>query len=202
LKQPAGLYKEQAELAKQSFNERYWNQANGCLFDVLDGPEGNDPAIRPNQIFSISLPHPILEEGRWAGVVDVVSRKLVTPYGLRTLSPDHPDFKAHYRGNLRERDAAYHQGTVWPWLLGHFVDASLKVQRDPAYARNLLRAFEGHLEEAGVGSISEIFDATEPYSPGGCVAQAWSVAEVLRAWLKSKQQIISPAAASAPSRGK
>jgi predicted glycogen debranching enzyme len=190
LKRPAGLYKEQAELAKQSFNKRYWNEANGCLFDVLDGPDGNDPAIRPNQIFSISLPHPILEEGRWAGVVDVVNRKLVTPYGLRTLSPDHPDFKAHYRGNLRERDAAYHQGTVWPWLLGHFVDASLKVQRDPAYARNLLRAFEGHLEEAGVGSISEIFDATEPYSPGGCVAQAWSVAEVLRAWLKTRKPVI------------
>ena len=199
LQQPAGLYKEQAELAKHSFNKRYWNESNGCLYDVLDGPDGNDPAVRPNQIFSISLPHPVLDESRWAAVVDVVNRELVTPYGLRTLSPNHPDFKAHYRGNLRERDAAYHQGTVWPWLLGHFVDASLKVQGDPAHARNLLRAFEGHLKEAGVGSISEIFDATEPYSPGGCIAQAWSVAEVLRAWLKATGIPTLPAAASAPS---
>jgi predicted glycogen debranching enzyme len=185
LQQPAGLYEEQAQRARRSFNDRYWNSANGCLYDVLDGP-GSDASIRPNQIFSISLTHPVLDERRWADIVDVVGEKLVTPYGLRTLSPDHPDYKAHYRGDLRARDAAYHQGTVWPWLIGHFVDASLKVRPDRAQARTLLGAFPGHLEDAGVGSISEIFDASEPYSPGGCIAQAWSVAEVLRAWLKTQ----------------
>jgi predicted glycogen debranching enzyme len=185
LQQPGNLYDEKAAQARATFNDRYWNEATGCLFDVLDGPDGNDAAIRPNQVFAISLEHPILDEARWAAIVGVVKAKLVTPYGLRTLSAEHPDFKMHYRGDIRARDAAYHQGTVWPWLIGHFVDAYLKVQPDRAQARALLAAFPDHLKEAGVGSISEIFDATEPYSPGGCIAQAWSVAEVLRAWLKT-----------------
>jgi glycogen debranching enzyme len=117
-----------------------------------------------------------------------VRDQLVTPYGLRTLSPGHPDFKAHYRGNLRERDAAYHQGTVWPWLIGHFIDAWMRATGDRVYARKLLAAFPDHLHDAGVGSISEIFDATEPYLPGGCIAQAWSVAEVLRAWIATRPE--------------
>lgn len=186
LQQAPDLYEQKAAMARQTFTGRYWNEANGCLFDVLDGPEGNDAAIRPNQVFAVSLTHPILDESRWAAVVDVLGRKLVTPYGLRTLSAEHPDYKAHYRGDLRARDAAYHQGTVWPWLIGHYVDAFLKVKGDKAQARALLDAFPAHLEEAGVGSISEIFDATEPYSPGGCIAQAWSVAEVLRAWTNTR----------------
>jgi glycogen debranching enzyme len=118
--------------------------------------------------------------------VDVVRRRLVTPYGLRTLSADHAHYKSHYRGDLRSRDAAYHQGTIWPWLIGHFVDAQLKVEPDAAATRRLLLAFREHLADAGVGSISEIFDAEEPHAPGGCIAQAWSVAEVLRAWLRSR----------------
>jgi predicted glycogen debranching enzyme len=182
------LYEDAAARVRETFNRRYWNEARGCLFDVLDGPDGNDAALRPNQMFAISLGFPILDEGRWASVVDVILKNLVTPYGLRTLDADHPDYKAHYRGNLRERDAAYHQGTVWPWLIGHFIDAYLKVKPEPVAARRLLQHFEQHLLDAGVGSISEIFDAEEPYRPGGCVAQAWSIAEVLRAWLKTRAQ--------------
>jgi glycogen debranching enzyme len=138
------------------------------------------------QIFAISLAHPILEQRRWARVVDTVLEQLVTPYGVRTLGSDHADYKPHYRGNLRERDAAYHQGTVWPWLIGHFIDAYLKVRPDRTSARRFLQSFQQHLFDGGVGSISEIFDAEEPFQPGGCVAQAWSVAEVLRAWTKTR----------------
>jgi predicted glycogen debranching enzyme len=186
LQLPHELYDRHATRARQSFNARYWNEASGCLRDVLDGPDGDDPSIRPNQIFAISLPHPILDPQRWRAVVDVVRDKLLTPYGLRTLSADHRDYKPHYRGDLRSRDAAYHQGTIWPWLIGHFVDAQLKVDPDAAKTRRLLLAFREHLSDAGVGSISEVFDAEEPHAPGGCIAQAWSVAEVLRAWLRSR----------------
>jgi len=186
LRQPSAQYHELAEQVRSSFNERYWNEATGCLFDVIDGPGGNDAAIRPNQIFAISLPHPVLFQRYWTPVLDVVRQRLLTPYGLRTLSDDHPDYKKHYRGDLRARDAAYHQGTVWPWLIGHYIDAQLKIQPDRSSARRLLQAFEEHLLDAGMGSISEIFDAEPPFAPGGCIAQAWSVAEVLRAWMKTR----------------
>lgn len=185
LRQP-DKYQALAAQVRESFNARYWNEQRNCLYDVIDGPDGNDAAIRPNQIFALSLQHPILYQRHWKQVVDVVRDQLLTPYGLRTLSPNHPDYKGHYRGNLRERDAAYHQGTVWPWLIGHYIDAYLRVYPDPVAARALLEAFPGHLYDAGVGSISEIFDAEEPFAPGGCMAQAWSVAEVLRAWLKTR----------------
>jgi glycogen debranching enzyme len=180
------LYERHAERARASFNQRYWNAARKCLYDVIDGPDGDDASLRPNQIFTLSLEHPILEERRWAQVVDSVSERLLTPFGLRTLSSDHPDYKSHYRGDLRSRDAAYHQGTVWPWLIGHFVDAHLKVHADPVAARAMLQGFREHLCDAGVGSISEIFDGEAPHQPGGCIAQAWSVAEVLRAWLRTR----------------
>jgi len=186
LRQPHEQYETLAARVRDSFNERYWNESRGCLYDVIDGPDGDDDAVRPNQIFALSLPHPVLYQRHWKQVVDVVRDKLLTPYGLRTLSRDHPEYKSHYRGNLRERDAAYHQGTVWPWLIGHYIDAYLRVYPDPASARTLLEAFPAHLCDAGVGSISEIFDAEAPFAPGGCVAQAWSVAEVLRAWLKTR----------------
>jgi predicted glycogen debranching enzyme len=180
-------YPHYAALARHSFNARYWNEAAQCLHDVLDGPTlVIDSSIRPNQVFAISLTYPILQPHRWGQVLETVTSKLLTPYGLRTLSQDHPDYKSHYRGALRERDAAYHQGTVWPWLIGHFIDALLKVHPNLAAARTLLAGFPAHLSEAGVGSISEVFDAEEPYAPGGCIAQAWSVAEVLRAWLKTR----------------
>jgi len=121
-------------------------------------------------------------------VVDIVSERLLTPFGLRTLASDHPDYKATYSGDLRARDAAYHQGTVWPWLIGHYIDARLRVYRDKAESRKLLDKFNDHLHDAGIGTISEIFDAEPPFRPRGCIAQAWSVAEVLRAYLKTKEE--------------
>ncbi|HEY4369034.1 MAG TPA: amylo-alpha-1,6-glucosidase [Steroidobacteraceae bacterium] len=191
-------YAAHAHQARDAFNQRYWNVERQCLFDVIDGPElREDAAVRPNQIFALSLDHPVLVRSHWDSVLETVTRELLTPRGLRTLSRDHPDYKAHYRGALRERDAAYHQGTVWPWLIGHFIDAYLKVHADPAGARRLLADFMDHLSQAGVGSISEVFDAEPPYEPGGCIAQAWSVAEVLRAWRKTQTPIETHPAATA-----
>jgi predicted glycogen debranching enzyme len=170
-----------AERARASFNERFWYDRGGYLFDVVDGEDGDDPACRPNQVFAISLDHPILEPSRWRPVLDVVRERLLTPVGLRSLAPEHPDYKPQYYGDLRARDAAYHQGTVWGWLIGPFVDAWLKVHPEDARgAARLLEGFDEHLNEGAVGSISEIFDAEPPYTARGCVAQAWSVAEVLR----------------------
>jgi predicted glycogen debranching enzyme len=170
-----------ADRARTSFNEKFWFAEGGYLFDVVDGPSGNDSACRPNQIFAFSLEHPILDDTKWQPVLDVVRERLLTPFGLRSLAPGHPDYKSKYFGDLRARDAAYHQGTVWAWLIGPYVDAWLRLHpEDRGGARRLLDGFELHLNQACVGSISEIFDAEQPYTPRGCVAQAWSVAEVLR----------------------
>ena len=178
----ASEYKRRAEQAQRSFNERFWYPAGGYLYDVVDTESGgDDPACRPNQIFAIALPHPVLARERWEPVARVVRDRLLTPAGLRSLAPDDPDYKAHYFGDLRSRDAAYHQGTVWAWLIGPFVDAWLKVfPDDEIVARHVLGDFGPLLEAACIGSISEIFDAEAPYTPRGCIAQAWSVAEVLR----------------------
>jgi predicted glycogen debranching enzyme len=173
-----------AARARDSFNRRFWFDDGQYLFDIVDGEAGNDSSLRPNQIFALSLRYPVLDEARWRRVVDVVAERLLTPYGLRTLAPGHPDFKAQYFGDLRARDAAYHQGTVWAWLIGPFIDAWLRVY--PARheeAKPLLAAFNQHLSDACIGTISEVFDATEPYAPRGCIAQAWSVAEVLRSFM-------------------
>jgi predicted glycogen debranching enzyme len=178
------LVAEQADRVQRSFNDRFWYQDGGYLYDVIDGPDGNDPACRPNQVFAVSLRHPVLDPARWAPVMEVVRTQLLTPVGLRSLAPGHADYKARYYGDLRSRDAAYHQGTVWGWLIGPFVDAWLKVHpEDRAHTRALLEGFAPHLNEACVGSASEIFDAEAPFIPRGCVAQAWSVAELLRVWL-------------------
>ena len=175
-----------AELTRQSFNRRFWNESRGCLYDVVDGENGDDASFRPNQIFAVSLPHPVLDRQHWRPVVDAVEQKLLTPFGLRSLAPDEPDFKSRYFGDLRARDAAYHQGTVWAWLIGPFIDAWLKVHPDKREtARGLLAGFETVVAEAGIGSISEIFDAEPPFTPRGCMAQAWSVAEVLRCLVKT-----------------
>jgi predicted glycogen debranching enzyme len=181
-----------AARARQSFNERFWREAGGCLFDVIDGEQGDDASFRPNQIFTISLQHPILEERRWHAVVDAVAQKLLTPVGLRSLSRDHRDYKPMYFGDLRARDAAYHQGTVWAWLIGPFIDAWLKVYKDASQARGMLEGFRSHLLEDGIGTVSEIFDAEPPYHPRGCIAQAWSVAEVLRACRKTREAMERP----------
>lgn len=173
--------REHATLARASFNARFWYHEGGHLFDVVDGPDGDDSACRPNQVFSISLDHPILEPHHWKPVIDTVTQALLTPVGLRSLAPSHKEYKKNYAGDLRARDAAYHQGTVWAWLIGPYIDARLKVYpEDKTATAQVLSGFDQHLNDAGIGSISEIFDAEPPYTPRGCIAQAWSVAEVLR----------------------
>jgi predicted glycogen debranching enzyme len=170
-----------AARARRSFNERFWYEQGGYLYDVLDGPEGDSTECRPNQIFAISLKHPVLDESRWAPVVSTVERHLLTPVGLRSLAPGSPNYRATYTGDLRSRDAAYHQGTVWGWLIGPWVDAWLRVHpNDRPGARRFLDGVIEGLDAFGVGSIAEIFDAEPPYTPRGCIAQAWSVAEALR----------------------
>ena len=171
----------EAARVHRSFNDRFWYADGGYLFDVVDGESGDDAACRPNQILSISLDHPVLDPSRWESVIATVRERLLTPVGLRSLAPGHPDYKPRYFGDLRSRDAAYHQGTVWGWLIGPYVDAWLRLHPDRhREARALVGGFEAHLNAACVGSISEIADAEAPYVPRGCVAQAWSVAEVLR----------------------
>jgi predicted glycogen debranching enzyme len=178
---------ERAEQTRKSFNDRFWFAEGGYLYDIVDGERGDNADLRPNQLFAISLDHPVLDRARWEAVLEKVTEQLLTPVGLRSLSPDNPDFKPKYDGDLRARDAAYHQGTVWPWLIGPFVDAWLRVHpNDLRTARKFLAAFEPHLNGACVGSISEVFDAEPPFVPRGCVAQAWSIAEVLRAWVKTE----------------
>jgi len=182
----ADAYARHADQARRSFNVRFWYEPGGHLYDVVDGENGDDPACRPNQVFSVALKHPVLDPARWPAVVGVVREKLLTPVGLRSLAPGHPDYKPRYFGDLRARDAAYHQGTVWAWLIGPFIDAWLKVHPgDVATARGFLAGFLPHMSEGGLGTISEIFDAEAPYTPRGCIAQAWSVAEVLRCWVKT-----------------
>jgi predicted glycogen debranching enzyme len=174
-----------AAQTRQSFNQRFWFERGGYLYDIVDGEAGDDSACRPNQILSFSLRYPVLDESRWASVLDVVTDKLLTPFGLRTLDPHHQDFKAQYFGDLRARDAAYHQGTVWAWLIGPYIDAWLRVHPGgQRQAVKFLDAFNSHLSEACVGSISEIFDAMPAHAPRGCIAQAWSVAEVLRCLIR------------------
>ncbi|HET6324090.1 MAG TPA: amylo-alpha-1,6-glucosidase [Planctomycetaceae bacterium] len=178
-----------AEGTLRSFNARFWNEQRGCLYDVVDGEAGDDPALRPNQLFAISLDYPVLDTARWRPVLEKVHESLLTPVGLRSLSPDDPNYKSYYDGDLRARDAAYHQGTVWPWLIGPFVDAWLRVHPgDLKTARGFLAAFEPHLHTACIGSISEVFDARAPYIARGCVAQGWSIAEVLRVWVKTESK--------------
>lgn len=176
------------DIAKQcyeSFNKRFWCNEKGYLYDVIDGEKGDDASLRPNQIFAISLRFPVLEKEHWKSVMDTVKTELLTSYGLRTLSQSHPDFKAYYTGDLWARDAAYHQGTVWPWLIGPFIDAWLKVYPDSIEeAKSFLYELEKHLEESCIGTVGEIFDSADPYHARGCFAQAWSVAELLRVYSK------------------
>jgi predicted glycogen debranching enzyme len=172
---------EAADRAQHAFNARFWNPTTSCLYDVVDGEKGDDAAIRPNQLFAISLPHPVLEPSRWAAVLEVVERDLLTPVGLRSLAPSSPDFKPTYRGDLIARDSAYHQGTVWSWLIGPYVDTLLRVHpEDLSRARRALDGLIASLDDHCIGNVSEVFDAEPPYLAGGCVAQAWGIAELLR----------------------
>jgi predicted glycogen debranching enzyme len=183
----ADRWGEQAERARDSFNRRFWYEQGGYLYDVIDGEHVEyDTSLRPNQLLAFSLDYPILDRSRWEAVLKVVRDTLLTPHGLRSLAPGSPDFKPKYYGDLRARDAAYHQGTVWAWLIGPFVDAWLKLYpSDLPTAHDLLMQFNNDIDEACVGSISEICDAEAPFTPRGCIAQAWSVAEVLRCLIKT-----------------
>ena len=170
-----------AERTKSGF-ARFWNDAGGFCYDVVDSPGGNDDALRPNQIFAVSLLESPLAPERQKKIVDVCARHLLTSFGLRSLAPGHPDYRGHYGGDQRGRDGAYHQGTAWGWLLGPFALAHFKVYGDAATARSFLAPLADHLSDYGIGSIAEIFDGDPPFTPQGCIAQAWSVAESLRAW--------------------
>ncbi|MGP0072481.1 MAG: amylo-alpha-1,6-glucosidase [Bryobacteraceae bacterium] len=186
-------YAALADRACQRFTQVFWNETAGCLYDVVGAGGAPDASIRPNQIFAVSLPYPLLTAEQALQVVDVVEWELLTPYGLRTLSPRDPNYHGRYEGDAASRDGAYHQGTVWPWLLGPFMTAYVKVHGRAALdwqseARfrtdRFLEPLRAHLLEAGLGQISEVFDGDFPHRPGGCFAQAWSVAEVLRTYVE------------------
>ncbi len=180
LGEPPEEYDALADRVQRSFG-KFWNPQGGALFDVLDTPAGGpDPAIRPNQIFAVSLHFSPLPADEQKIVVDTCARKLLTPHGLRSLAADEPGYVGVYGGDRYQRDGAYHQGTVWGWLIGPFVSAHFRVYRDPGEAARVLSPLLDHLEDHGLGSIAEIFDGDPPHAPRGCVAQAWSVAEVLR----------------------
>ena len=182
----ASAYRTRAEQVKESFNAKFWDSANQCLFDVVDGDEPDDH-IRPNQIYAVSLPFSLLPEEQEKAVVALVEKELFVGCGLRSLAPDHPDYHGIYCGALAKRDAAYHQGTAWGFLLGGFFSAYMKVNHhSSSAAENAIRMLEPvrkHLTDSGcIGSISEIFDGDTPHNPRGCYAQAWSVGEVLRCY--------------------
>jgi predicted glycogen debranching enzyme len=195
--QPEGDYEAIAHLSQANFH-RFWNPALGYCYDVIDGPEGDDPSLRPNQLFAVILPKatdsPLLTLAQQRTVVELCGRQLLTSHGLRSLgvserqslSTNHAQYQGHYGGNPLQRDGAYHQGTVWGWLLGPWVQAHLRVYDNPAQARQFLEPMANHLTAHGVGSLSEIFDGDAPMTPRGCIAQAWTVAEVLSAWLATE----------------
>ncbi|HEV7517699.1 MAG TPA: amylo-alpha-1,6-glucosidase [Thermoanaerobaculia bacterium] len=171
-----------AERARLRFGELFWNPASGYLYDCIDGDE-RDASLRPNQLLALSLPFPLLAGERAESVLRAVERQLLTPVGLRTLAPDDPRYRPRYEGSPAERDGAYHQGTVWPWLLGPYLTALVQVRGEAGQerARAILEAFTPHLWDAGIGTVGEIYDGDPPHLPRGCVAQAWSVGELLRA---------------------
>jgi predicted glycogen debranching enzyme len=176
-------YTAMAELAHKSFNKQFWNRETRCLYDVVDGDK-RDGSIRPNQVIAISLRHSMVSKGKAKSILQVVERELLTFRGLRTLSPNDPQYRGRYLGDPLGRDGAYHQGTVWPWLIGPFITAYVKTFGAAVgrpVAAEWLKTFEDHLEDSCLGQVSEIFDGDSPHTPRGCIAQAWSVSEVLRA---------------------
>jgi predicted glycogen debranching enzyme len=173
---------DRAEYTKTGFLEKFWNQNGEYLFDNINENGQPDGSIRPNQIFSISLPFPLLEGDKAVSVFNIVSSQLYTPVGLRSLSPEDSRYHGRYEGNVFQRDSVYHEGTVWAWLLGPYVEAGIKIFGDSyrQEASDIIQRFSYHLNEAGIGTVSEIFDGDAPHHPRGCIAQAWSVAEILR----------------------
>lgn len=181
-------YKNLGRRVKENFCKKYWNADKSCLYDCIypEDPDIKDASVRPNQIFAISLPFPVLSEDKAFYVLQKVAEDLLTPYGLRTLSTADSKYARKYEGDAASRDEAYHNGTVWPWLLGFFISGYLKVhgnsENSRQYCRTLLLRFNEHFNDAGIGNVSEIFDGDFPHNPGGCISQAWSVAEILRAY--------------------
>lgn len=193
----SGTEYQQLATNTQSQFTKFWNAEGGYCYDVIDTSNGNDSSFRPNQIFAVSLPsmalnqfsNPLLNPEQQAMVVDKVGQQLLTSYGLRSLSLDHADYVGIYGGDQLQRDGSYHQGTTWGWLIGHYVQAHLQVYQNPDLARSFIEPMANHLLNDCIGSVSEIFDGNAPFTPRGCFAQAWSVAEVLRSWLMVKLNI-------------
>jgi predicted glycogen debranching enzyme len=180
----AARYEGLAERARTGF-ARFWNSEKQFCFDVIDAPgspDGKDAALRPNQILAVSLPETALTSEQQRAVVDVCARELLTSFGLRSLGPNEAGYLGRYAGSPEQRDGAYHQGTVWGWLLGPFALAHMRVYRNAGEAMSFLEPMFGHIKSAGLGTASEIFDGDPPFAPNGCIAQAWSVGETLRAW--------------------
>jgi predicted glycogen debranching enzyme len=175
-------YLEVADRATVAFGRRFWRPDLGYLADVVDGPDGDDVSLRPNQVLALSLPHPLIEGKAAASVLDAVGRALAVPLGLRSLAQRDPAYRPRYQGDRRFRDAGYHQGTVWTWLIGPYAEAVARVRDDSAAGLEILRPFADHLRTAGLGSVSEVLEPEPPYEPRGCPFQAWGVAEVLRVW--------------------
>jgi len=189
----------QANDTRESFQRKFWNEKKGCLYDVLNAG-GNDDSIRPNQMFSLSLPFPLLEREQAQAVVNVVRDALMTPFGLRTLAPGEPGYRGRYEGDILARDSAYHQGTVWPWLIGPFISAYLYAfGSNPlslAYCNGILENLEQGMTACCLGSLSEIYDGDEPQRPAGCPAQLWSVAQFIlaRALVSGEDSKVTPSA--------
>ncbi|MGH2459646.1 MAG: amylo-alpha-1,6-glucosidase [Chloroflexota bacterium] len=188
LGKPTSRYREAAAQVYESFNERFWYAEGGYLYDVVDGEAGNDASPRPNQILAIGLSYPTLDPRRWESVLQIVDRLLLTPVGLRSLAPDASGYRGHYGGDQANRDGAYHQGTVWPWLLGPYADACKRAGRDLTVLKTVLGELIRTSNDIGLGTIGEIFDGDPPYTPAGTIAQAWSVGEILRAWRRIAQE--------------
>ena len=189
LHQPKAPYVELANKTAAGF-QRFWNTDLGYCYDILDGPNGNDSALRPNQLFAVSLAYaPPLSKQQQQAIVDTCATHLLTSHGLRSLSPSHPDYIGKYQGDRTQRDGAYHQGTTWGWLIGPFVQAHLKAYENPERARTFLTPLLDHIQSGCVGTLSEIFDGDAPFLPKGAFAQAWSVAEVLRLWYLTQETI-------------
>lgn len=194
-------YAAMADKARTSFNRMFWNEEAGCLYDVING-EVRDASIRPNQVLSVSLTNSMVTSKRARSIMRAVERELMTPRGLRTLSPTDANYIGRYEGDPPSRDGAYHQGTVWPWLMGPFITAYVKTFGRKAgqdFADEWLSQFQGHLNEACLGQVSEIFDGDAPHTPRGCVAQAWSVAEFLRGAVENVYSTIAVGQAASTS---
>lgn len=182
LKEPAGDFSRWRAAIERNFARRFWYAEGGYLYDVIDGPDGDDAALRPNQVFALSLPFPLLPVDKARRVLEVVTTELLTPVGLRSLAPGDPQYRGRYGVDFWEREGSYHNGTVWGWLIGPYLDAHLRYNGDKKVARKLLNGMAAQMADGALGTISEVFDGDQPHTPRGCYAQAWSVAEVLRHW--------------------